>query len=344
MEQSSRRSANFKRLWIWCLPTGLILVALPIALRGFIPAPDFVFELSMILGAAALAFGFLVVFLWLASLIAGIAVSKGRTWTPFFVMSLFFPLVMWIIVSVITTDQATATKGTRVCPFCAERIREEAVLCRFCGREIQAGEVIAHKQEPKNHIPKPDSHQVEENHPRTSQRFSVLGYVRQVPWAIFLQKRNLIIAATLVLATGASFAYAGFSDLQVKERVRAEQEERKKERAFLDAKLAEEQARILADNSWVPSGYRKFEVNPSFAWKKDSRECQSSGVCLPMSVVTNQSCSTISVRGLLENGAYAGDYASDFALNVSAGQKVQMKLQFASETNGSVKFTQVSCY
>jgi hypothetical protein len=33
--------------------------------------------------------------------------------------------------------RATGRAGRRRCPYCAEMIRKEASVCRFCGREVQ---------------------------------------------------------------------------------------------------------------------------------------------------------------------------------------------------------------
>lgn len=74
--------------------------------------------------------------LWVGSLIARLAVSKGRSWGAFFTLSMFFPLIAWIIAAVVSTDQATAISGTKKCPKCAELIKQEATLCKHCGSEV----------------------------------------------------------------------------------------------------------------------------------------------------------------------------------------------------------------
>jgi hypothetical protein len=62
--------------------------------------------------------------------------KKGRSWNAFFALSLFFPLIAWIMAAVISTDQATVTSGTKNCPRCAELIKQEANLCKHCGSEV----------------------------------------------------------------------------------------------------------------------------------------------------------------------------------------------------------------
>jgi hypothetical protein len=41
-----------------------------------------------------------------------------------------------VIETPITSDEEIATGLGRKCPFCAENIKKDAVVCRFCGREL----------------------------------------------------------------------------------------------------------------------------------------------------------------------------------------------------------------
>jgi hypothetical protein len=84
----------------------------------------------------ALGLIYILFMLWIGSLIARLAVSKGRSWGAFFALSMFFPLIAWIIAAVVSTDQATAISGTKKCPKCAELIKQEATLCKHCGSEV----------------------------------------------------------------------------------------------------------------------------------------------------------------------------------------------------------------
>ena len=74
----------------------------------------------------------------LGAVIADRAVSKGRSWSAFFWLSLLFsPLIMFIIVSTMQVDQSQLTVGVKSCPKCAEPVKIEAILCKHCGSDIQ---------------------------------------------------------------------------------------------------------------------------------------------------------------------------------------------------------------
>jgi TM2 domain-containing membrane protein YozV len=76
--------------------------------------------------------------MWIAAQVANRAAKKGRSYNSFFVLTLFFPLIMWLVVSSISADASQATAGTKKCPKCAEYVKVEATLCKHCGSELAA--------------------------------------------------------------------------------------------------------------------------------------------------------------------------------------------------------------
>src|SRR5262252_9500068 len=79
-------------------------------------------------------------FTFLGAIIAG---AKGRSAIGFFLLGLFLsPLISIIAALVVKPNQKALEreamwKGeSRKCPFCAELVRAEAIVCRYCSNEL----------------------------------------------------------------------------------------------------------------------------------------------------------------------------------------------------------------
>ena len=93
-----------------------------------------------------------IIWLVLAFVLASSAKTRGRSYGGFLAIGLFLsPLIGFIILLAIGENKEEVAKQNiaigimKKCPFCANDIKKEAIVCQYCSRdlpEVQAPEAV----------------------------------------------------------------------------------------------------------------------------------------------------------------------------------------------------------
>lgn len=91
------------------------------------------------------AFFYLVGYVFFCAIAGAIASRKGRRAVTYFLLSMLLTPLIGILLALVArpdtqkVEQEKIASGQgRKCPFCAEVVKAEATICRFCAKELPA--------------------------------------------------------------------------------------------------------------------------------------------------------------------------------------------------------------